>query len=99
MNRLVYFHEELSITQALGEEGSDSEVLAQPEKVPHTVRTTMEELAYRTAVWYTPNGKPFLHYLMTTNGIQVRKIQDEDNQRRDSLERITLPGQEPRLLG
>ena len=77
MNRLVYFHEELSITQALGEEGSDSEVLAAPEKVPHTVRTTMEELAYRTAVWYDPKGVATMHYLMTTNGIQVRKIKDE----------------------
>jgi hypothetical protein len=77
MNRLVYFYDELSINDALHEEGSDQEYVSLPERIPTTVRVTMEELAYRTAVWYTPDEKPFLHYLMTTNGIQVRKIQND----------------------
>ena len=99
MNRLVYFYDELSIKDALQEEGSDQEVINVPEQVPQTVRTTMEELAYRTAVWYTPDEKPLLHYLMTTNGIQVRKIVDEDYQRSDRVEPVSLPGGESRLPG
>ena len=99
MNRLVYFHEELNIDQALGEPGSDHEEVSVPERVPYTVRTTMEELAYRTAVWYNPNGVAVMHYLMTTNGIQVRKIEDEDSERSDRVERMPLSGAEPRLLG
>ena len=92
MNRLVYFYDELSISQALGEDGSDSEELSAPERVPHTVRTTMEELSYRTAVWYDPKGVPVMHYLMTTNGIQVRKIKDEVSERNYGLEPVSLSG-------
>ena len=98
-NRLVYFHEELSINDALHESGSDSEELSAPEGIPHTVRTTMEELAYRTAVWYNPNDVPIMHYLMTTNGIQVRKIDDENHTRSDNVERMSLSGGESRLPG
>ena len=99
MNRLVYFHDELSVIDAIHQDGSDREEVSVPERVPHTVRTTMEELAYRTAVWYEPSGVPIMHYLMTTNGIQVRTIKDEDNTRSDNVESMPLSGEEPRLLG
>ena len=98
-NRLVYFADELSIKDAIQSEGSDQEYVPLPERVPHTVRITMEELAYRTAIWYTPDEKPFLHYLMTTNGIQVRKIEDENRGRSDNVETMPLPSEESRLHG
>ena len=98
-NLLVYFYDELNINDSLHEEGSDSEELSAPEKIPTTVRNTMEELAYRTAVWYDPKGVPIMHYLMTTNGIQVRKIKDEDCERNNKVDPMPVSGQEPRLLG
>jgi len=99
MNKLVYFHEELSVEEAINQDGSDSETVPLPEKVPYVVRDTMEELAYRTAVWYNPKGEPLMHYQMTVKGIQVRKIHHEDYQRDNNVERLPLPGEEPRLLG
>ena len=99
MNNLVYFYEELSIAEAMNEDGSDSESVATPERVPYVVRDTMEELAYRTAIWYNPQGKAVMHYSMTLKGIQVRVIEDEDNQRDDDVGRVSVYGQKPRLLG
>jgi hypothetical protein len=75
MNQLVYFHDEVSVEEAIDNRGADREEVALPERVPHTVRTTMEELGYRTAVWYV-EGKATMHYAMTLKGIQVRKIND-----------------------
>ena len=75
MNQLVYFHDEVSVAEAIDNRGADREEVALPERVPHTVRSTMEELGYRTAVWYV-EGKATMHYAMTLKGIQVRKIND-----------------------
>ena len=75
MNQLVYFHEEVSVEEAIDNRGADREEVTLPERVPHTVRSTMEELGYRTAVWYV-EGKATMHYAMTIGGIQVRKIND-----------------------
>jgi hypothetical protein len=75
MNQLVYFHDEVSVEEAIDNRGADREEVALPERVPHTVRSTMEELGYRTAVWYV-EGKATMHYAMTLKGIQVRKIND-----------------------
>jgi hypothetical protein len=81
MNKVVYFHDELDFKDALNEEGVDREEFEQPELVPRAVRTTMEELAYRTALWYDPQGKPIISYHMTLKGIQPRAINDEDHKR------------------
>ena len=97
MNQLVYFHDEVSVAEAIDNRGADREEVALPERVPHTVRTTMEELGYRTAVWYV-QGEAIMHYAMTTKGIQVRKI-SEGCKRDNGLESVPVSGQEPRLLG
>ena len=99
MNQLVYFHDEVSVEEAIDNRGVDREEVAQPERVPHTVRTTMEELGYRTAVWYTPQGEAIMHYAMTTKGIEVRKINYEDYKRSDNVESMSLPSEESRLSG
>ena len=99
MNKVIYFHDELEVRDALNEEGSDREEFKQPELVPHAIRNTMEELAYRTAVWYDPQGKPVMAYHMTLDGVQPRAINDEDYSRNDELEQVSLPCEEPRLLG
>ena len=99
MNNLVYFYDVLSIAEAINQDGSDSEEVALPERVPYVVRDTMEELAYRTAIWYNPMGEPLMHYRMTLQGIKVRVIEDEDYQRNDNVERLPVSGEEPRLLG
>jgi hypothetical protein len=99
MNKVKYFYEEVTVKEALSEEGSDTEDFSHPENVPGGLRMTMEELAYRTAVWYDPNGKAVMYYQMTTSGIKTRGIRDEDRERSDNVERLPLPGEEPRLLG
>ena len=99
MNKVIYFHDEVEVRDALNEEGSDREEFKQPELVPHAIRNTMEELAYRTAVWYDPQGKPVMAYHMTLSGVQPRAINDEDYTRNDELGSVSLPSKESRLLG
>ena len=43
VNKVVYFHEEVSVRDALNEEGSDREEFKEPESVPHAIRNTMED--------------------------------------------------------
>ena len=78
MNTVKYFVEEIDIETALTSAGNDVEEFKQPELVPSAIRNTMEELAYRTALWYDPQGKPVMSYYMTVDGIQPRAINDED---------------------
>ena len=99
MNKVIYFHDEVSVSEALNEEGADREEFKQPELVPHAVRNTMEELAYRTALWYDPQGKPVMAYHMTLSGVQPRAINDEDYKRNDEVGQEPVSGEEPRLPG
>ena len=99
MNKVIYFHDEVEVRDALNEEGSDREEFKQPELVPNAIRNTMEELAYRTAVWYDPQGKPVMAYHMTLSGVQPRAINDEDYTRNDELGSVSLSSKESRLLG
>ena len=99
MNQLVYFHDEVPVEEAIDNPGADREEVAQPERVPHLVRTTMEELSYRNAIWYNPNGKAVMYYRMTLDGVKVMSIDNEDSERKDNVERMPLSGEEPRLLG
>ena len=99
MNKVIYFHDEVPVRDALNEEGVDREEFKQPELVPTAIRNTMEELAYRTALWYDPQGKPVMAYHMTLSGVQPRAINDEDYKRNDEVGRLPLSGEEPRLLG
>ena len=99
MNKVIYFHDEVEVRDALNEEGSDREEFKQPELVPNAIRNTMEELAYRTAVWYDPQGKPVMAYHMTLSGVQPRAINDEDYTRNDELGSVSLSREESRLLG
>ena len=97
MNKVKYFYDTVSIEEALVEPGSDTEQFLAPEDVPAGVRNTMEELAYRTAVWYNEDD-PRMYYVMTVQGIKVRVI-DEDSKRSDDMGRVPVSGEEPRLLG
>jgi len=97
VNKVIYFHDEVPVREALNEEGADREEFKQPELVPTAIRNTMEELAYRTALWYDPQGKPVMAYHMTLSGVQPRAINDEDYKRNDELEKLPLSGEEPRL--
>ena len=99
MNKVVYFNDTVDIRDALNEEGTDREEFKKPELVPRAVRDTMEELAYRTAVWYNPQGEAVMAYHMTLDGVQPRAINDEDYQRNDEVEQVSVSSEEPRLLG
>jgi hypothetical protein len=99
MNQLVYFFDEVPVEEAVDNPGADREEVTQPERVPHLVRSTMEELAYRTAIWYNPDGKAVMYYKMTLDGVKAIGIRSEDSERKDNVERMPLSGEEPRLLG
>ena len=99
MNKVIYFHDEVPVRDALNEEGVDREEFKQPELVPNAIRNTMEELAYRTALWYDPQGKPVMAYHMTLSGVQPRAINDEDYKRNDELGSVPVSSKEPRLSG
>ena len=99
MNNVKYFYDDLSVAESVHQDGSDNEDVHLPERVPYVIRDTMEEFAYRTAVWYNPKGEPLMHYRMTLKGIQVRVIDNEDYTRNNIVEQLPLSGEEPRLLG
>ena len=99
MNRVKYFLDPVRLEEALTLEGDAIEESVQPEKVPYDVRETMELLAYRSAVWYNPEGKAVMYYDVTTKGIRAIGIRDEDRPRNHQVEQVPLPYQESRLLG
>ena len=99
MNTVKYFLTEVDVQDALIQLGDEIETFPQPERVPNGLRTTMEELAYRTAVWYDPSDKAVMYYKMTTDGIKAIGIRDEDRKRKDNVESLPLPGEESRLSG
>ena len=92
---IKYFAFEVSEEQAINTEADDMEKNVDPDKCWLTVRETMEELAYRTALTLTDNGKPSLYYFTTLRGISCYEVGTRDN----GLESVTVSGQEPRLLG
>ena len=92
---IKYFAFEVSEEQALTTECDDIEKNVDPVKCWLTVRETMEELAYRTAITLTDNGDPSLYYYTTVRGIACHEISSRNNQ----LEEMPLSFEEPRLLG
>jgi len=66
-----------------------------PETCFRQVRETMEELAFRTAMTYTDEGRPSLYYYTTVKGISCYEV----SQRSDMLEGVTLSREESRLHG
>ena len=51
-----------------------------PEMCFKTVRETMEEFAYRTAMTYTDEGVPSLYYQTTIKGISCRSAKGNSNE-------------------
>ncbi len=92
---IKYFSFEVSEEQAINTDADDMEKNVDPVKCWLTVRETMEELAYRTALTLTDNGTPSLYYFTTLRGISCYEVGTRDN----GLESIPVSGQEPRLLG
>ena len=99
MNRLKYFLDPVTVEEALTLEGDTIEDCLQPERVPYEIRETMELLAYRSAVWYNPQGKAVMFYDVTTKGVRAIGIKDEDRKRDNNVEQVSIPYQESRLLG
>ncbi len=74
-----YFKDELSEEEALSTEAAAREEGIPPEVCFRTVRETMEELAYRTAVTYSDNDTPSLYYWTTLKGISCYEVGSRDN--------------------
>lgn len=70
MNTVKYFADEVDIDTALSTAGNDVEEHHVPERIPTSVRVTMEELGYRSAVWYGPKGEALMYYKMTVDGVR-----------------------------
>jgi len=92
---IKYFREEVSEEEALTTAGDDIETDVPVHTCFRTVRETMEELAYRTAVTYTDNDRPSLFYQTTLKGISCYEIGTRSN----NVEQMPLSGEESRLHG
>ena len=92
---IKFFRDELTEHEALNIQEDHIDKDVSPNVCFRTVRETMEELAYRTAVTYTDNGTPSLYYQTTLKGISCYEVGTRDN----DLGRVSLPSEEPRLLG
>jgi len=75
-----FFREELEESEALQSEHADEihEYLP-PETCFRTVRETMEEHAYRTAITYTDNNIPSLYYWTSLKGISCNEVSTRNN--------------------
>ena len=83
-----YFKDELSEEEALSTEADAREEGIPPEVCFRTVRETMEELAYRTAVTYSDNDTPSLYYWTTLKGISCYEV----GSRSDRVVRLPVSG-------
>jgi hypothetical protein len=83
---IKYFKDEVDQEQALTTAGDAVEQGIPPEQCFRTVRETMEELAYRTAVTYTDNDEASLYYWTTLKGICCREV----DKRSDNVETIPV---------
>ena len=92
---IKYFAFEVSEEQAINTECDDIEMNVDPVRCWLTVRETMEELAYRTAITLTDNGEPSLYYYTTLRGISCYEVGSRNNE----LEQVPLSFEKPRLHG
>lgn len=92
---IKYFREEVSEEEALNTAGDDIETDVPVHSCFRTVRETMEELAYRTAVTYTDNDKPSLFYQTTLKGISCYEVGTRNN----NMVKVPVSREKPRLFG
>ena len=90
-----YFREELSEQEALVAQADDIETNVPVHTCFRSVRETMEELAYRTAVTYTDNDEPSLYYQTTVKGISCYEVGSRNNK----MDKVPVSSEKPRLLG
>ena len=90
-----YFKEDLTEEEALIAQADDIETDVPVRTCFRSVRETMEELAYRTAVTYTDNDDASLYYSTTVKGISCYEVGSRNN----GLEELPVSREKPRLLG
>ena len=74
---IKFFKEEVDIGNALTTAGDEVYQNVDTVTCFRTVRETMEELAFRTAVTYTDNDEASLYYWTTVKGISCRAVRKE----------------------
>ena len=92
---IKYFREEVSEEEALNTAGDDIETDVPVHTCFRSVRETMEELAYRTAVTYTDNDEASLYYSTTVKGISCYEVGSRNNE----VDEVSLSREKPRLFG
>ena len=75
--KVHYFVNELDFETAIETCAFEVETYNKPELIVDGIRTTMEDLAYRTALVFDSNHKPILLYRMTTEGVKCRSVMNE----------------------
>ena len=90
-----YFKEDLTEEEALIAQADDIETDVPVRKCFRSVRETMEELAYLTAVTYTDNDEASLYYSTTVRGISCYEVGSRNNE----VDEVSVPREKPRLLG
>ena len=69
-----FFKDEVALEEALATAGDEVYQNVDTVTCFRTVRETMEELAFRTAVTYTDNDDASLYYWTTVKGISCRSV-------------------------
>ena len=72
--KVHYFTEELDFDTAMETCAFEVDTYNKPEFIINGIRTTMEDLAYRTALVFDTNHKPTLLYHMTLEGIKCKSV-------------------------
>jgi hypothetical protein len=76
--KVHYFTNDLDFETAMETCAFEVDTYAKPEMIVNGIRSTMEDLAYRTALVFDTNHQPTLLYHMTVEGIKCRSLKDEN---------------------
>jgi len=77
--KVHYFVNELDFETAMETCAFEVDTYSKPELIVNGIRSTMEDLAYRTALVFDNNKRPTLLYHMTVDGIKCKSVAGEGN--------------------
>ena len=75
--KVHYFTNELDFETAMETCAFEVDTYNKPELIINGIRTTMEDLAYRTALVFDNNHNPTLLYRMTAEGVKCKSVMNE----------------------
>ena len=97
--RAKFFDKVLTLQEAIEQDAYEETYYHKPELIIRGVRDKMEEFGLYTCLLIDDNGEPALFYEQRTDKIWCRSVRDENCERNDRMDSVSLPSQESRLPG